>query len=124
MTPLLDTSVLLSDIPDELTGASLSVVTVAELSFGIAQLAAGPELDARSARLRLAQELFDPLPVDLAVASAWGKLAAYTASKGRQPRRRAMDLLIAATAQAHGLTVLTHDQDLLLLSDVLDVRRL
>ena len=68
-------------------------------------------------------EVFEPLVVDLAVCTAWGDLAAHTAERGRKPRSRAFDLLIAATAQVHGLTLLTRDEDLLWLSDVVDVRR-
>ena len=44
-------------------------------------------------------------------------------ARGLQPRRRAMDLLIAATALAHDLVLLSNDSDLLWLSDVMDVRR-
>ncbi len=61
--------------------------------------------------------------MDPSIAAAWGDLAALTAARGRQPRRRSMDLLIAATAQVHGLTLLTRDADLLWLAEVLDVRQ-
>jgi len=36
------------------------------------------------------------------VARSYGRLAAATASIGRKPRGRVMDVLIAATAHAHG----------------------
>ena len=123
MTDLLDTSVLLGGVPDDVVSGSISVATLAELHFGLRRPAAPAELRVRRLRLTRAQQLFATLPVDAAVAESWGALAAHTAARGRQPRRRAMDLLIAATAQVHGLTLLTRDEDLLQLADVLDVRR-
>lgn len=40
--------------------------------------------------------------MDEAVAISYGRLATAVVEAGRQPRRRTMDLLIAATAHAHG----------------------
>lgn len=122
MRDLLDTSVLLAGVPGEVQSAGVSVATIAELQFGVLT-AAGPQKERRSERLRRARAAFEALPIDLAIADQWGVLAAHTAARGRQPRRRAMDLLIAATAQVHGLTLVTLDEDLLWLSDVLEVRR-
>lgn len=51
----------------------------------------------RLRRLSILQKQFDALPVDDAVAISCGRLAAAVADAGRQPRRRATDLLIAAT---------------------------
>lgn len=65
---------------------------------------------------------FDPVPVDAAVARAWGGLAALSSDRGGHPRRRAMDLLIAATAQVLRVPLISLDRDLLALADVLDVR--
>lgn len=48
--------------------------------------------------------------VDDAVAISYGRLAAVV-DAGRQPRRRAMDLLIAATAHAHGARLYTRNID-------------
>lgn len=52
---------------------------------------------------------FDALPVDDAVAVSYGRLAAAVVESGRQPRRRARDLLIAATAHAHGACLYTRN---------------
>jgi predicted nucleic acid-binding protein len=52
----------------------------------------------------------------------WVALASLSVERGLQPRRRAVDLLIAATAKALGLPLITLDQDLLALADVVDVR--
>ena len=50
-----------------------------------------------------------PLPVDEAVADSDARLAARVVEVGRQPRARVMDLLIAATAHAHGAAVYTRN---------------
>lgn len=61
-----------------------------------------------------------PLPGELAVSAA--TLAERHFAAGRQPRARAMDLLIAATAHAHGARLYTRDAaDLAGIEDLLDV---
>jgi len=119
---LLDTSVVVAGTPITVESAAVSVITIAELQYGVLHHPDPFERGRRSLRLSRVQEHYEPLPVDVIVAGAWGHLAAYTTAHGRQPRRRAFDLLIAATAQIHGLTLLTRDADLLWLADVLDVR--
>ncbi|MCA1781802.1 MAG: type II toxin-antitoxin system prevent-host-death family antitoxin [Intrasporangiaceae bacterium] len=57
------------------------------------------------------QQHFDALPVDETVAISYGRLAAAVVEVGRQPRRRVMDLLIAATAHAHGARLCTRNPD-------------
>jgi predicted nucleic acid-binding protein len=50
-------------------------------------------------------------------------LATKTVAAGRQPRARAFDLLIAATAHAHGAVLVTRDVgDFMGLDGVLEVR--
>ena len=63
----------------------------------------------RLRRLALVERLFDPLPVDEAVARSYGHLAAAVVQMGRQPRARVMDLLIAATAHAHRARLYTRN---------------
>jgi predicted nucleic acid-binding protein len=66
----------------------------------------------RLRRLSVVQHSFDALPLDETVAASYGLIAAVVAA-GRQPRARLMDLLIAATAHAHGATLYTrHAGDL------------
>ena len=105
----LDTSVLIATdiepIPGEL---AISAVSIAELQFGV--LVADDEVrSARLSRLSAIQRRFDPLPVDELVADSYAELAARVVKIGRQPRSRVTDLLIAATAHAHGATVYTRN---------------
>lgn len=123
MRALLDTSVLVDGIPTEVEVAAISVVSVAELQFGVERARDEHERQRRLAWLAALQSTFDPYPVDVPVAAAWGRLAHLATERGRQPRRRAMGLLIAATASVHDLVLLTNDEDLLWLGDAVDVRR-
>jgi len=52
-----------------------------------------------------------------------GRPAAAVAERGAQPRRRAIDLAIAATANVHGVPMLTADTaDLAIIDDLVDVQ--
>lgn len=107
---ILDTSVVIAEDVAPLAGQlAISAVTLAELQFGVL-VAAGPAVRAeRLRRLSLLQTRFDALPVDDVVASSYGRLAAAVVEAGRQPRRRVMDLLVAATAHAHGARLYTRN---------------
>ena len=90
---------------------AISAISLAELQFGVL-VAKTPAVRAeRLRRLSILQKHFDALPVDDAVAISYGRLAAAVVEAGRQPRRRAMDLLIAATAHAHGARLYTRNVD-------------
>lgn len=122
MRALLDTSVLIgAERPRDLEGA-ISAASIAELHFGI--LAAGDEDERarRAQRLGVVEATFDPLPIDVAVAREWGRLAAAVSSRGGQPRRRAVDLVIAATANVQGVPLLTRDKDLSLIEDLVELQ--
>jgi predicted nucleic acid-binding protein len=109
---VLDTSVLLAPSPRPLPGElAISVVSLAELHFGVLVTT---DPDRRAQRLRRLTALtrrFDPLPIDEAVAEQYGALAARTVAAGRSPRARVMDLLIAATARAHDAVLYTRNPD-------------
>lgn len=109
---LLDTSVLIAGDVSPIPGVlAISAISLAELHFGVL-IAKSPEVRAeRLRRLSILQKHFDPLPVDEAVAISYGRLAAAVVQAGRQPRRRTMDLLIAATAHAHGASLYTRNAD-------------
>jgi toxin FitB len=122
---LLDTSVLIGDQdPGELEGA-ISAASLAELYFGTLVASDADERARRAQRLGVIEATFDPLPVDAAVAREWGRLAAAVAGRGGQPRRRAIDLAIAATANAHDVPLLTADTaDLEIIDDLVKVETL
>lgn len=109
---LLDTSVLIAGEIAPVPGVlAISAISLAELQFGVL-VAKTPAVRAeRLRRLSILQKHFDALPVDDAVAVSYGRLAAAVVDAGRQPRRRAMDLLIAATAHAHGARLYTRNID-------------
>lgn len=109
---LLDTSVLIANDIAPIPGVlAISVVSLAELQFGVLVAKSTAVRAERLRRLSLLQTHFDALPVDEAVAISYGRLAAAAVDAGRQPRRRAMDLLIAATAHAHGARLYTRNID-------------
>jgi predicted nucleic acid-binding protein len=107
---ILDTSVVIGPSVPSVPGiVGISAATLAELHFGVL-IAKTPALRAeRLRRLSVIQRHFDALPLDDSVAASYGQLAAAVVEAGRQPRRRTMDLLIAATAHAHGATLYTRN---------------
>jgi predicted nucleic acid-binding protein len=120
---LLDTSVLIgAEEPRDLEGA-ISAASLAELHFGVLVAADDDERARRAQRLGVIEATFDPIPIDSAVAREWGRLAAAVRTRGGPPRRRAIDLAIAATASVHGVPLLTRDaDDLRLIEDLVEVR--
>jgi predicted nucleic acid-binding protein len=120
---LIDTSVLIgTGAPADLE-AAISVASLAELHFGVLVAADPDERARRAQRLGVIEATFDPLPVDAAVAREWGRLAAAVAERGGQPRRRAVDLVIAATANVHDVALLTADTaDLAIIDDLVNLQ--
>ncbi len=123
MRALLDTSVLIAAEGPADVEAAISAASLAELHFGVLVAAGDDERARRTQRLGVIEATFDPLPVDAAIGREWGRLAAAIATRGGQPRRRAIDLAIAATANVHGVPLLTLDDDLRSIADLVDVRR-
>jgi predicted nucleic acid-binding protein len=124
---LIDTSVVI-DLPElaaDVLPAELAVsaITMAELAAGPHAAADSAERGRRQDRLQRAEATFDPLPIDAAVARAYGRVFAAVAASGRKARgRRAFDLLIAATAVAAELPLYTRNpDDFAGLSDILTV---
>ncbi|HEY3845334.1 MAG TPA: PIN domain-containing protein [Acidimicrobiales bacterium] len=121
MKAVLDTSAVIEPVPpgfdDEV---AISIVTIAQLHFGVMVATDQAVRGERLRRLSLLQSEFDPLPVDGPVAAAYGRLAAAVSGSGRQPR--AMHLLIAATAVAHDARLVTrHAVDLAGLEDLVEI---
>ena len=111
---LIDTSVVIdlgridaAELPSEI---AISAVTLAELAAGPHATADHEERARRQDRLQRTEATFEPLPVDGAVARAYGRVYAAVAAAGRKARgRRAFDLLIAATAVAGELPLYTRN---------------
>ncbi|HUZ09117.1 MAG TPA: PIN domain-containing protein [Acidimicrobiales bacterium] len=125
MRALLDTSVLIGDEPppDDIE-AAISVATITELHFGVLVATDDDERARRTNRLAAVEATFDPLPISVEVARAWGQLAAAVTRRGGNPRRRQIDLAIAATAQVEGVPLLTADiADFEIIADLVDARR-
>lgn len=120
---LLDTSVLIgAGVPADVE-AAISVASLAELHFGVLVAADPDERARRAQRLGAIEATFDPLPVDAAVAREWGRLAAAVTERGGQSRRRAVDLVIAATANVHDVPLLTADTaDLAIIDDLVNAK--
>jgi hypothetical protein len=119
---LLDTSVLIGTGAPADVEAAISVASLAELHFGTIAATDPDERARRAQRLGVIEATFDALPVDAAVAREWGRLAAAVAERGGQPRRRTVDLVIAATANVHGVPLLTADTaDLAIIGDLVTV---
>jgi toxin FitB len=111
-----------ADHPGDLEGA-ISAASLTELHFGVLVAADDDERARRALRLGVTEATFEPLPIDTAVAREWGRLAATIGTRGGQPRRRALDLAIAATANVHHVPLLTHNtSDFQLIDDLVDVR--
>lgn len=120
---VLDTSILIgAEDPGRLEGA-ISSASIAELHFGLLVAADSQERARRAMRLGVIEATFDPIEVDVAIAREWGRLAAAIVERGGQPRRCAMDLVIAATANICEVTLLTADlADLEIISDLVELR--
>jgi predicted nucleic acid-binding protein len=122
---LLDTSVLIGDAPPADVEAAISVASIAELHFGVLVAEDDDERALRTQRLGAIESAFEPLPITAEIAREWGRLAAAVCNRGGQPRRRAIDLAIAATANVHDVPLLTNDaNDFELIGDLTDTRSL
>ena len=87
---------------------TVSVITVGELRLGVLAAADGATRARRLETLSRAEAL-EPLPVDRAVAHAWARLRLALRDEGR--RMPLNDSWIAATALAHGIPVVSQDDD-------------
>lgn len=124
---IIDTSVVIdleSLAPEVLPNeVAISAVTLAELAAGPHATIDPAERARRQDRLQRAEATFEPLPIDGSVARAYGRIYATVAAAGRKARgRRALDLLVAATAVAADLPLYTRNPaDFAGLEDLLSV---
>ncbi|MFI9359990.1 type II toxin-antitoxin system VapC family toxin [Kitasatospora sp. NPDC053057] len=110
---LLDTCVVidLPQIDPQLlpVDAAVSSIVLAELAQGVAMAKEPVQMLARAQRLADVEAEFAALPFDREAARRFGTLVALTVQAKRDPRPRRMDLMIAATAAAHGLPLYTRN---------------
>lgn len=123
MRVVLDTSVLISEDSPPGVEAAISAASITELHFGVLVAADDDERARRTQRLAAVEAAFDPLPITVEVARQWGRLAAAVTQRGGNPRRRQIDLAIAATATVERVPLLTYDlADLQIIEDLVDAR--
>lgn len=109
---LIDTSIVIAldrvdpnILPHEL---AIAAITMAELAAGPHATNDLAERARRQERLQRSEATFDAIPFDAECARAYGRVYAQTLAGGRKGRgRRAIDLLIAATALAADLPLYT-----------------
>lgn len=124
MRYLLDTNILSEAVkPDAAAGVTefltatsalqlaISVLSIGEIRQGVMLLAAGrrrQQLEEWLAVSLVRQFTGRVLPVDEAVALAWGRLSAEGRRSGR--RLPVIDGLLLATSEVHGLTLVTRNE--------------
>jgi predicted nucleic acid-binding protein len=111
---LIDTSVAV-DIHDLDPASFPAEIAISSLTLG--ELVTGPHAATnelarvrRLSHLRFVEANIEALPFDLECAGAYGAIYMAVMRQGRKPRgRRAIDLMIAATALAHDLPIYTRN---------------
>ena len=97
-----------SELPDTIL---ITAVTLGELSFGPHVTDDPVKRAGRVAVLQHVEATFDPLPYDQDAARLYGQICAAVRAAGREPRKRASDLMIAATAASNQLPLYTANAD-------------
>lgn len=97
-----------SQFPDTLL---ITSITLGELSYGPHATDDPVKRAGRIAVLQHVEATFDPLPYDQAAARLFGQISAAVRAAGRQPRKRSLDLMIAATAASNQLPLYTANPD-------------
>lgn len=108
---VLDTSIIAAlklydpaELPDMLL---ITAITLGELSYGPHATDDPLKRAGRVAVLQHVESAFEPLPYDHHAARLYGQMCAAVRAAGRQPRKRATDLMIAATAASNALPLYT-----------------
>lgn len=111
MKALLDTNLLVAEkLSHPGYDIAVSSLSWAELGYGIRKESDPAERARREARVtRLRSLLGRGLPFDDSAADAYETVCGLVLARGREVRGRAIDLMIAATAAAHGAAVMTRN---------------
>jgi hypothetical protein len=112
---VLDTSIIAAlglydsaELPDTFL---ITAITLGELSYGPHATDDPLKRAGRVAVLQHVESTFEPLPYDHHAARLYGQICAAVRAAGRQPRKRAADLMIAATAASNALPLYTANPD-------------
>lgn len=97
-----------AELPDTML---ITAITLGELSFGPHATDDPAKRAGRVAVLQHVEATFDPLPYDQGAARLYGQICAAVRAAGREPRKRASDLMIAATAASVELPLYTANPD-------------
>ena len=96
-------------MPEE---ASIAAITLAELVAGVHAARDSNERAVRQERLQRVEATLEAIPFDADAARAYGRVFAAVMAGGRKARgKRAIDLLIAATAASAGLPLFTRNPE-------------
>jgi predicted nucleic acid-binding protein len=93
-----------SEFPDSIL---ITTVTLGELSYGPHSTDDPVKRAGRIGVLQHVEATFDALPYDQGAARLYGQICAAVRLAGRDPRKRASDLMIAATAASNRLPLYT-----------------
>jgi predicted nucleic acid-binding protein len=112
---VVDTSVIAAvklyspaELPDRML---ITAITLGELSYAPNANDDPLKRAGRVAVLQHVEATFEPLPYDQGAARLYGQICAAVRAAGRQPRSRASDLMIAATAGSNALALYTANPD-------------
>ena len=112
---MLDTSIIAAlglydpaDLPETFL---ITAITLGELSYGPHVTDDPRKRPGRVAVLQYVESTFEPLSYDQHSARLYGQICAAVRTAGRQPRKRASDLMIAATAASNALPIYTANPD-------------
>jgi hypothetical protein len=120
MIALLDTNILIASDADGEAPASLSdfadlrvsSLSWVELSKGLHTTTDLATFKRRNARLSALRETFgEGIPFDDRCAAAYERVLEHLSTQGISPRAHVMDRMLAATALAHELTLVSRDGD-------------
>ena len=89
----------------------ITAITLGELSYGPHATDDPLKRAGRVAVLQHVESTFEPLPYDHHAARLYGQICAAVRAAGRQSRKRASDLMIAATAASNALPLFTANPD-------------
>ncbi|GGF19487.1 PIN domain-containing protein [Subtercola lobariae] len=124
---ILDTNVLIAEagvnLPDDTTFLVTSI-SYAELQFGLSTSLDNGRVHAeRSLRVNRAKAIYGPgLPFDDQASTSYGYLTELLLMRGRSPRGRIVDIMIASIAHSRGASLITRNvDDFIGLEDALDV---